>query len=384
MLTTTLRVALLAAVLAVPAAAAAQDLPASHFETSDRCIACHNGVTTDSGEDVSIAPAWRASMMANSARDPYWQASVRRETKDHPSHAAAIENECAACHMPMARYDAVAAGGTGGVFRNLPAREAHGDEARLAVDGVSCTTCHRMTDQKFGTRESANAGFVVADPAPGQPRPIFGPFEIKPGQASVMRSSSTLLPQEGKHVQRSELCATCHTLYTSAIGPDGAVVGELPEQMVYWEWAHSVYKETKSCQECHMPVVAGETRVSSVLGESRKDVNRHTFVGANFLIPRMLSAHRDELGVVAQRAELDAAIRRAEDHLAEETATLTLAAVREAGAVVADVAVENLAGHKFPTAYPSRRAWLHVMARDAGGTIVFESGRPEPNGRIDG
>ncbi|MDH3423007.1 MAG: hypothetical protein OEN00_08435, partial [Gemmatimonadota bacterium] len=47
------------------------------FLTSDRCLACHKGVSTSTGVDVSIGYDWRASMMANSARDPYWQAAVR-------------------------------------------------------------------------------------------------------------------------------------------------------------------------------------------------------------------------------------------------------------------------------------------------------------------
>src|SRR5207245_5034730 len=52
------------------------------FQTSDRCVACHNGLTTKSGEDISIGLDWRPSMMANSSRDPYWQASVRRERSE--------------------------------------------------------------------------------------------------------------------------------------------------------------------------------------------------------------------------------------------------------------------------------------------------------------
>ena len=97
-----------AAVLLLVLAAAANapaPLP-SLFVTSDRCIACHNGIVTPQGEDVSIGTSWRPSMMANSARDPYWQASVRRETLVHPTAGPAIENECAACHMPMARFEA--------------------------------------------------------------------------------------------------------------------------------------------------------------------------------------------------------------------------------------------------------------------------------------
>src|ERR1700726_2549145 len=73
------------------------------FQTSDRCLACHNGLTTPSGKDVSIGFDWRSSIMANSARDPYWQASVRRGGLDHPEARAVIEDGCADCHMPIAR-----------------------------------------------------------------------------------------------------------------------------------------------------------------------------------------------------------------------------------------------------------------------------------------
>jgi hypothetical protein len=358
--------------------------PASHFETSDKCLACHNGLVTPAGEDISLGTAWGSTMMANSARDPYWQAAVRRETRDHPKHAAEIENECAACHMPMSRYDARSAGRLGGIFEHLPARTAATREAKLAVDGVSCTTCHRMTDANFGTRAGANAGFEVEPPTTNSAPSIYGPFEIEAGQATIMRSATGFEPKNGAHVQSSELCATCHTLYTKAFGPDGSVVGELPEQMPYLEWRHSRYRSEKSCQACHMPVVAIETPVSSVLGEPRADVSRHTFAGANFFIPRMMSAHRAELGVTALPAELDATAKRAETHLAEQAARLTVAASRDGARVVVDVGIENLAGHKLPTAYPSRRAWLHVAVRDPSGQTVYESGRLQPNGSIAG
>src|SRR5215468_12687905 len=88
----------------VPAGATNQKNTLDLFQTSDRCFACHNGLTTPRGEDISIGFAWRATMMANSARDPYWQAGVRRESIDHAESKAVIEDECSKCHMPMARY----------------------------------------------------------------------------------------------------------------------------------------------------------------------------------------------------------------------------------------------------------------------------------------
>src|ERR1700736_1470155 len=95
------------------------------FQTSDRCLACHNGLTAPSGKDVSIGFDWRSSIMANSARDPYWQASVRREVIDHPESKAVIEDECATCHMPMARYEAKVEGHKGEVFAHLPFADYH-------------------------------------------------------------------------------------------------------------------------------------------------------------------------------------------------------------------------------------------------------------------
>jgi hypothetical protein len=49
-----------------------------------------------------------------------------------------------------------------------------------------------------------------------------------------------------------------------------------------------------------------------------------------------------------------------------------------------ELAIENLSGHKFPTAYPSRRSWLHVTVKDRNGNPVFESGAINPNGSITG
>jgi hypothetical protein len=374
------------AVLSGMAEQTAPQAAAALFQTSDRCLACHKGVTTSEGLDISIGFDWRASMMANSARDPYWHAAVRREVTDHPEAAAAIEDKCSRCHMPMASVVTRSSGGMESVFANLPIGASAAPVAALAADGVSCAACHQIAPDGLGTEASYTGGFHVDLGAPADGRPVFGPFEPDSGGVGIMRSATGFRPTEGLHVQSSELCATCHTLFTHAVRPGGGEGPEFPEQVPHLEWEASAYAtEETSCQDCHMPLVGEDVPVTAVLGRARPDVSRHVFRGGNFFMLRMLNRYRAELGVVALPQELSLTADRTEAHLREATATLRVAeaAVRE-GRLIADIEVRNLAGHKFPTAYPSRRVWLHVTVSDARGRAVFESGRFARDGRIVG
>ena len=361
--------------------------PDDLFQLSSDCLACHNGLTTPAGEDVSIGVQWRASMMANASRDPYWHAAVRRETLDHPSQAAAIETECSICHMPMAHTRSTALGEVARVFDNIP-RPGGGAtlEQQLAADGVSCTVCHQISDERLGTEDSFGGGFVMAPPAADGSRSILGPFEVDEGHTALMRSATGARPTEAAHIRESELCATCHTLITSAFDAAGNVIGSLPEQVPYQEWEHSAFwAEEVGCQSCHMPPVEEPMRMSSVLGEEREGLGRHTFVGGNFFMLRMLNRYRNDLGVEALPAELDAAAMATVRQLERDTATVTVERAERTGNVVEiDVSAVNRTGHKLPTGYPSRRAWLHVTVRDGAGRMLFESGAVAPNGAIAG
>jgi len=355
------------------------------FQTSDRCFACHNTLSTSSGEDISIGTAWRATMMANSARDPYWQAGVRRESIDHPESRSAIEGECSKCHMPMAHVQSTVEGREGDVFAHLDfTSDARID--RLAQDGVSCSLCHQIRADNLGTRESFVGGFVIDTTRTRGERQEFGPFQIEKGEDRIMRTSSAgYRPTEGSHVRQSELCATCHTLITTALGPGGQKIGELPEQMPYQEWYASDFRDKQSCQSCHMPVVNEPVRMTSVLGKFREGVSRHVFVGGNFFMQRLLNRYRGDLGVWALPQELEAAAARTVEHLGSKTARVSVGTVEVLGnRLQAAVSVQNLGGHKFPTAYPSRRAWLHVTVRDRNNQLVFESGALNADGSIVG
>ena len=223
------------------------------FAVSSECLACHNNLVAPTGEDVSIGASWRGSIMANSARDPYVLASVRREILDHPSLAAEIQDECAACHMPASQKAARAAGGHGRVFWQ-DGGEAAGPLKAMARDGVSCTVCHQISAERLGTSDSFNGNFVVASPLANGRRRAFGAFAPDRGRSRIMHSVTGFEQEQAAHIQQSELCATCHTLVTVARGPDGAIIGSLPEQMPYQEWRHSAFEaERRSCQSCHMP-----------------------------------------------------------------------------------------------------------------------------------
>jgi hypothetical protein len=377
-------------------------LPISHllFTTSSHCMACHNQVRTPGGEDISIGAQWRASIMANSSRDPYWQASIRRETMDHPTLTAAIEDKCSTCHMPMQRFQAHAEGGEGKVLQYLRAissgqaqkepdgvlERAKDRKAALAADGVSCTVCHQILPDNLHEESSLDGGFLIDTTRKPEHRLVYGPFDQPDaGRVRIMNSSTSFVPTRGDQTRDAALCASCHTLFTNAVDDKGKPAGVLPEQVPYQEWQHSDFAGQRTCQSCHMPKVEGEAPFASVHAKLHEGVSRHVFVGGNAFLLQILAGHGGELGAAAPAADLEASAKRSEALLGEQTAKVEIQNSRYAGGQLDfDVKVDNLAGHKLPTAYPARRAWLHVTVRDGSGAVVFESGAPRPDGSIAG
>src|SRR5258706_1038069 len=100
---------------------------------------------------------------------------------------------------------------------------------------------------------------------------------------------------------------------------------------------------------------------------------------------RILNRFRGDLAVTAPLQEMDAAANGTVAHLQSQAAKVAIesAEIRN-GRLEAAISVENLGGHKLPTAYPSRRVWLHVTVRDRDGKTVFESGALDADGSIQG
>jgi hypothetical protein len=134
-----------------------------------------------------------------------------------------------------------------------------------------------------------------------------------------------------------------------------------------------------------MPKVGEDGPIASIFGVPRPPLAQHTFRGGNAFMLGILNKYRGELGVAALPQELDSAIRETRDYLGSAAARVAIDAPRITGGTLSfDVRVENLGGHKLPTAYPARRVWLHVRVTDEAGAVVFESGAPRANGSIVG
>jgi hypothetical protein len=380
------------------------DLPAldalntGALATSKVCADCHansdGAAAMRDAKERPIAPfdLWRATAMANSARDPFWWAMVAAEAAATPSARAEIEATCLKCHAPMAgvhnAFEAVAPPARADLLGDAPA-------GKLGIDGVACALCHQIQPDGLGTDASYTANFVV-EPL----RQIYGPHASPFTMPMMNRTGFT--PTKADHVTSSALCGSCHTLETETLDADGTVLpGLFPEQTTYLEWRNSDFRDEgtpgatpAACGACHMPTTDDDglpisTRIARNPGGfdfppigPRDPYGRHVLVGGNTLLPALLRDHADALRPNADAAAFDAVIARVRAQLADRTATLKLSAARAGDTLNVDAAITNLTGHKFPSGYPSRRAFLRVIVRDAKDAIVFRSGDIDAEGRL--
>jgi hypothetical protein len=370
-----------------PAAFEGLDLPTERgefFATAGVCTNCHTKNIDGEGHDVSIDSFWRGTMMANSARDPYWQASVRGETLAHPELDSVIQDTCTTCHTPMARTTRKFEGGVGEALDNGfldPENELHA----LGIDGTSCTLCHQIEADKLGEHESFEGGYVIDEALPTGERLNHGPYDVAEDFANIMQSTSGYIPQQGAHIQTSEKCATCHTLFTPTIDNNGEVAGLFPEQTPYLEWLASDFADVQSCQDCHMPEAPGQVVLSVTGGPERSPFSRHSFVGGNTYALSLLRNFGGEMDLTASSTQIDAALNRAHTQLREQTAQIRIDRLDLSESTLkADVVLSHQVGHKFPSGFPSRRVWIHLTVFDSQGKVVFESGNWAADGSIVG
>jgi len=360
----------------------------SHFAGAGNCAQCHSNLKDASGNDVSIDSQWRSTMMANAAKDPYYLAKVASEAADLPALKNAIEDACATCHMPMARTQAVSDGTAVGILGNGFLSSSNSLN-KAALDGNSCTLCHQIQSSGLGTPDTFDGKYVIDTSTKAPNRIEFGHYANP--LTGPMQAVVGFTPALGAQTNSAGLCGTCHTVYTPFVDSQGNVKGTFPEQTPYLEWTNSTYGSNPAgqlaCQFCHMPLASGPAAISNnpTTLTPRDSFYQHGFIGGSSLILNIMSSNVQDLKLSASSDQLLATSQLTSTQLSSRSAQLSIASSTiENGALKVTLSVSDQAGHKVPTGFPSRRAWIQFTVTDAAGKVVFESGKPGADGKISG
>jgi len=202
---------------------------AEPYSSARDCARCHQ----------TIHKYWSESEHSRSATSPSFRAALDAAVEGTPDRSA-VQRNCVWCHAPTALV-------TGDYSLQRP----------ITREGVSCDFCHTVADVDLS-------------------RPDH-PFELQPGKVKrgpleYAKSPYHETAYSALHKASPLICIACHE-YKNA--------GGVKVLSTYSEWASGPYPvRGQTCQECHMPLVPGNT-VSEGLESTQRRINLHRLVGGS-------------------------------------------------------------------------------------------------------
>jgi hypothetical protein len=231
------------------------------FESAQDCKGCHKRQFDE----------WSGSMHAMAMQSPLTDIQNRLVLAleaEQKLDKVLVGDLCVRCHAPNAYL--------GAVQQHEPIAAPVSARARITAEGITCTTCHRMTGALRCDSPGQVAGDTFrhceggADPDQARQfynannlvfatgRAYYGPFAATGAAASVgnrfhrgMASAHAGASLE----QRSAACASCHTVQVHDPAEPAKVLVRL--QDTYQEWLESgrtgkiAWNEQFACADCH-------------------------------------------------------------------------------------------------------------------------------------
>lgn len=321
----------------------------SEWINSAECAECH----------TTIYQQWADSNHGMNMDHPYY--------RQHEDVAAKAEGEefrvlCRGCHAPQSviNQDNKPFNDYGDMYeqggKSLLDAFAHGQAVNER--GTGCVFCHRVT-------KAENAGGNTDMTVNLKDRESYL-FEDANNSMLKWLAEKQINAAPEKHkasysnpelYQSSLYCATCHNEFTTG---QGANINDN-----FGEWLASPFNspddpsQHKTCIDCHMTQnvtdfnnkVAGQ---STDNGPIKQNMRSHHFVGGNYFFTGMRNPEHKQLSIDILKT------------------ALTLKVERKGNALLAHVTNAN-SGHDMPGG-ARRQVWLEVIATDASGKQVFESG----------
>ena len=275
--------------------------------------------------------SYRATMMAQSARDPLFKAALAIAFDDRPN----LTDLCLRCHAPMAWING---------------RSEPGDGSALIpedLESVTCDICHRMIPTPDGEQLIGSGQFHLDASTAKRSRRGSAPF----GGHGVVRSDFTA---------SSAMCGTCHSLFNPAENAHDAEGNDLGfvyyEQRTYEEWVDSVFPaQGIGCIECHMRT---ETGAAVRDGETYDDLQVHAFVGGNDFAVKAVRLLNPNLPIAQEVSQVGRWVEESLRQAAELEVRSPPVEVQAGDPYDLEVRLTNKTGHKLPSGYPEGRRGL--------------------------